>query len=98
MKTLAQTFVLAAALAAPALSFAQSSQTLTRAQVREQLVQIENAGYMPGATDAYDYPHNLRSAEARIASQKAIARAAGYRPSESGATDAGEHMRNADPN
>jgi len=35
----------ALAFAAPVASFAQSNQPLTRAEVREQIVQLEKAGY-----------------------------------------------------
>ncbi|MDB5831018.1 MAG: Purine nucleoside phosphorylase, partial [Caballeronia sp.] len=43
------TLVVAAALAFPIASHAQeTTSTLTRAQVRAELVQIEKAGYRPG--------------------------------------------------
>jgi Domain of unknown function (DUF4148) len=47
---------------APLAAFAQTSQPLTSAQVREQLVQVEMVGYYPGASDSYNYPQNLKAA------------------------------------
>ncbi|NPT42455.1 DUF4148 domain-containing protein [Paraburkholderia sp. 1N] len=69
MKSLIQAAVVAAALVAPLASFAQSSQPVTRAQVRAELVQLEKAGYNPGrSADAY-YPNDIQAAEARVAAQ-----------------------------
>jgi len=64
---------------APLASFAQSTQAsagVTRAQVRAELAQLEEAGYTPGA-DAYDYPDNLLAAEARVQAKRAQSAAAG---------------------
>ncbi|MGF6597875.1 Ni/Co efflux regulator RcnB [Paraburkholderia sp. GAS448] len=59
MKSLIQAVVVAAVLAAPLASFAQSSQPLTRAQVRAELVQLEKAGFNPArSADAY-YPNDI---------------------------------------
>lgn len=58
---------IAAALLAPALSFAQAyNGPTTRAEVRAQLAQIEKAGYKPTGHDN-KYPSDLQAAEARIA-------------------------------
>jgi hypothetical protein len=62
---LVQSVVVAALLAAPALSFAQSNQPLTRAQVRAELVQLQQAGYNP-ASDNTQYPKNIEAALSRI--------------------------------
>ena len=51
MKSLIQAVALAAVLAVPAVSFAQSDAPVTRAQVRAELVQLEKAGYNPGNAD-----------------------------------------------
>ncbi|HEY3599759.1 MAG TPA: DUF4148 domain-containing protein [Paraburkholderia sp.] len=67
MKTLIQTVVIAAALAAPVVSFAQSS--VTREQVRAELVQLEKAGYHPALGSDPHYPDDLQAAEARVAAQ-----------------------------
>jgi hypothetical protein len=57
---------LALVLAAPAISFAQTTdQPVTRAQVRADLVQLENAGWRPNSQDAY-YPSDIQAAEARV--------------------------------
>jgi hypothetical protein len=63
--------IVAAALAIPAVSsFAQSSQApVTRAQVKSELVQLENAGYNPGSDDHTTYPAQIQAAEAKVAAQ-----------------------------
>ncbi|MGY6156284.1 DUF4148 domain-containing protein [Paraburkholderia graminis] len=62
--------VAASALAAPALSFAQSSEPVTRAEVRADLVRLEHAGYKSAlASDAY-YPNDIQAAEAKVAAQQ----------------------------
>jgi hypothetical protein len=69
MKSLIQGVVVAAALVAPVASFAQQSNApVTRAQVRAELVQLEQAGYHPGVSDPF-YPANIQAAEARVAAQ-----------------------------
>jgi hypothetical protein len=70
-------------------SFAQSSQPLTRAQVRAELVQLEKAGYNPATANDYDYPANIQAAEARVAAQNGTAQKTGYGPSVSGASQSG---------
>jgi hypothetical protein len=62
---------IAAAIAFPVAGYAQeSSSTVTRAQVRAELVQLESVGYRPGrANDPY-YPADIQAAEAAVASQK----------------------------
>ncbi len=64
------TIVVAAALAIPAVSsFAQqSNQSLTRADVKGQLVQLEKDGYQPQA-DRTTYPEKTQAAEAKVAAQ-----------------------------
>jgi hypothetical protein len=77
---------LALALAAPAMSFAQTTnEPVTRAQVRADLIQLENAGWRPNAQDAY-YPNDVQAAEARVHSGDATA--TGY----GGATENGTSM------
>lgn len=56
---------LAALAAAPVLSFAQSNEPVTRAQVRAELVQLQKAGYNPAA-DETQYPRNIQAALARV--------------------------------
>lgn len=70
MNKLLSAVVVAAVLAAPAVSFAQSSQQgLTRAQVRAELVELEQAGYKP-QSDRQSYPQDLQAAEARVSAEK----------------------------
>lgn len=69
MKTLIAAALAATVLAAPALSFAQESQPVTRAQVRAELVQLEQAGYKPAA-DQVNYPQNIQAAQARVTQEK----------------------------
>lgn len=57
-----------AILGAPAVSFAQPDAPVTRAEVRADLVRVEQAGYRPAANDI-NYPTDIQAAEARIAAQ-----------------------------
>jgi hypothetical protein len=84
MKTLICT-TLALVLAAPAMSFAQTTdQPVTRAQVRADLIQLENAGWRPNSQEAF-YPNDIQAAEARVHSGDA---ATGY----GGSTESGTSM------
>jgi hypothetical protein len=67
-KMLAGLFLAVATLGAPVLSFAQSNAPLTRAEVRADLVRVEQAGYSPSANDL-NYPADIQAAEAKIAAQ-----------------------------
>jgi Ni/Co efflux regulator RcnB len=62
MKSLIQAVVVAAALAAPVAAFAQSNQPVTRAQVRAELVQLEQTGWRPGEGDRTTYPAQIQVA------------------------------------
>ncbi|WP_321931228.1 DUF4148 domain-containing protein [Paraburkholderia guartelaensis] len=73
----------------PALAFAQSSEPLTREQVRAQLAQLEKAGYNPLANCVGECPEGLRRAEARVAQQQANA-SASYGPALSGTVQSGK--------
>lgn len=90
MKSLIQAVVIAAALAAPVASFAQSNQPMTRAQVRAELIQLEKAGYEPGRADPY-YPADIHAAQARIAQQNGTAQAveSGYGGGVNGVSQSG---------
>ena len=67
-----QIFV-AAALAvlalSPVASFAQSDAPVTRAQVKAELANLEQAGYKPIPDDP-DYPARLQRAEARLQAEQ----------------------------
>jgi hypothetical protein len=59
----------AVALTAPVLSFAQSNGPLTRAEVRAELVRVEQAGYNPSLGNDIHYPADIQAAEAKVAAQ-----------------------------
>lgn len=75
MKSLSQLALVAALIAAPVVSYAQSAQPVTRAQVRDELVQVEKAGYDPH--DWIHYPENIQAAESKVAAQNAAAQRTG---------------------
>lgn len=58
-----------ALLAAPTMSYAQSSShsTLTRAQVRQELLDLESVGYNPTIGDGDSYPDDIVAAQERLA-------------------------------
>src|SRR5580658_4333431 len=94
MKSLIQAVVVAAVLAAPFTAFAQSSQPVTRAQVRAELVQLEQAGYNPArGSDPY-YPADIQAAEARVAAQNGAT--SGVGGVVSGSSAAGSHAASDD--
>ena len=66
MKSIICAVFAAAVLAVPTLSFAQASNApVTRAEVKADLVQVEQAGYNPARKDL-NYPADIQAAEARI--------------------------------
>lgn len=69
MKSLIQAVVIAAAVVIPVASFAQSNAPVTRAQVRAELVQLEQAGYRPAAGEDPSYPASIQAAQAKIQPQ-----------------------------
>jgi hypothetical protein len=69
MKALIYAALVAGVLAAPAVSFAQDANApLTRAEVRADLVRVEQAGYRPSANNLH-YPADIQAAEARLHAQ-----------------------------
>ncbi|WP_175915640.1 MULTISPECIES: DUF4148 domain-containing protein [unclassified Burkholderia] len=74
MKSLIATFAAAAVLAVPAVSFAQQNAPVTRAQVKAELAQLQQAGYKLGS-DRTDYPAGIQAAEARVNPQQNVAAA-----------------------
>ena len=83
--------VVALAFAAPLVSFAQSNQqSLTRAQVRADVIQSEKAGYSPTAWA--DFPEGeLQAAEFRKSAHKAAA--SGYGSDWNGSSQTGAVAR-----
>jgi hypothetical protein len=62
---------LAAALAVPVTSFAQSTEGLTRAQVRNEMIQVEQAGYNPARMNPRTFTTDIQTAQARVAQSNA---------------------------
>lgn len=71
MKSLVYAMVAASALSIPLASFAQSSNNgpVTRDQVKQELIQLEQAGYNPATHDDPYYPNDIQAAEARVHAQ-----------------------------
>jgi hypothetical protein len=97
MKSLVYAFVAAAVLAAPVASFAQSNQQpVTRAEVKADLVKVEQAGFNPASHSPY-YPADIQAAEARVNPQsgsvQAVANTSGYGGNAGGATQSGAIAR-----
>lgn len=75
MKTYIALLMMVGAMAGHS-AFAQSSAPLTRAQVREELIRLEAAGYDPSKGDDGEYPADIQAAQARVAAQEQAGRAA----------------------
>ncbi|SOE92608.1 protein of unknown function [Burkholderia sp. D7] len=80
--------VLLSALTLPAVAFAQTDAPLTRAQVRNELVEMHNAGYVAD-TDA-SYPTQVMAAEQRVATRRA---SGSYGPTTNGTSASGGTIR-----
>jgi hypothetical protein len=80
--------VIAAALSIPALASAQSNAPLTRAEVRAQLVALEQTGYSP-ASNNINYPQDVQAAQRAVNSQQADT---SYGPSTAGSSAQGVHI------
>lgn len=95
MNALIKQVFIAAALVAPVVSFAQSNQPVTRAQVRADLARLEQAGFNP--LDRIHYPENIQAAEQRVAAQQGAAQGdtSGYGSSIAGASQSGAHVSDA---
>lgn len=97
MKSLIKAVAVAAVLVAPVASFAQSSQQpVSRADVRNELIQLEQAGYNPAASNDVSYPADVQAAERRIearnpavAQTEPVADTSGYGAPMSGSSQAG---------
>jgi hypothetical protein len=69
MKSFVKAVAVAALVVAPALSFAQTDSSLTRDQVKQDLRQVEGAGYDPSRSDQTSYPSDIQAAESRASRQ-----------------------------
>ena len=97
MKSSIYAAIAASVLAAPIASFAQSDQGLTRDQVKAELVQLEQNGYKPLASDS-QYPSDIQAAEQRIQPMLAQADTSGYGAVATGAGQTGRRMTREAPN
>ncbi len=92
MKSLIKAVVVASVLAAPVISFAQTNQPVTRAEVRQQLIQLEQAGYDPARSDP-QYPADIQAAEQRVNAQNLaqapVADTSGYGTGTHGSSQSG---------
>jgi len=72
---LIQAALVAAMVAAPALAFAQTDTNApkTRAEVKAELQQLEQAGYNPARSNDTNYPEDIQAAEARVSRQQGMA-------------------------
>jgi hypothetical protein len=87
MKSLLYTAIAASVLAIPVVSFAQQSNApVTRAKVRAELIEIEQAGYKPGRRNP-NYPEDVQAAQARVAA--AQAQTSSYGPAVNGSSQSG---------
>ena len=69
MKSLIQAVAIAAAFAAPVAAFAQSGAPVTRAQVKAELVQFEQAGGLRSFSNDPRYPEDVQIAQAKVNAQ-----------------------------
>jgi hypothetical protein len=84
MKKFALLALTLSAVVSSTSTFAQSASVpLTRAQVRADLIRLEQAGYNPSANDDATYPTDIQAAEAKVAAQNAEQQAAAPQPQKS---------------
>ncbi|MEM5345015.1 DUF4148 domain-containing protein [Paraburkholderia azotifigens] len=86
MRSTALAIVAASALALPVAALCQTDASPTRAQVRAELQQLEQAGYDPAKGEDPGYPADIQAAEARVSAQNG---ATGYGGVTSGASVSG---------
>jgi len=86
-KSFVPALVIASTIAAPALAFAQDNAQVTRAAVKMDLQQMEQAGYNPAA-DRTTYPDHAQAAEQRVEAERGVS-ATSYGPSISGSSASG---------
>ncbi|HDV6318482.1 TPA: DUF4148 domain-containing protein [Burkholderia multivorans] len=100
MKSIIYAAIAATVIATPIASFAQSEQGLTREQVRAELVQLEQNGYKPQASDS-QYPNDILAAEQRVQpNQPMLAHAdtSGYGAAATGTAQSGRPITREAPN
>jgi hypothetical protein len=70
MKSIIAGILTAAAFATPAFVFAQQVAPETRAEVKAELKQVEQAGYQPARGEDPDYPSDIQKAERKISTEQ----------------------------
>ncbi|MGF6998781.1 DUF4148 domain-containing protein [Paraburkholderia sp. GAS32] len=84
MKSLIRAVIVAGVLGVPVVSFAQQADTpLTRAQVQDEIVQLEKAGFNPANANSVDFPTNVASGG------QVVGQDTGYGPASSGSSQVG---------
>ncbi|SAK57696.1 DUF4148 domain-containing protein [Caballeronia ptereochthonis] len=73
MKSILIAVVAASALSLSVAALSQTDATPTRAQVRAELQQLEQAGYDPAKGEDASYPSDIQAAEARISTHGSTA-------------------------
>jgi hypothetical protein len=71
VKSLVPAIVLASALGAPAFAYAQDADTVSRASVKADLVQMERSGYNVEGDHA-TYPAQTQAAEQRVQANRGV--------------------------
>ncbi|CAN7730606.1 DUF4148 domain-containing protein [Caballeronia sp. LjRoot31] len=94
-KALIPAVVIASALATPTFAFAQDNTQVTRSAVKNDLQQMEQAGYNPAA-DRTNYPDQAQAAEQRVEAERGVA-ATSYGPSVSGTSASGMRSDTTQP-
>ncbi|PVX61367.1 DUF4148 domain-containing protein [Paraburkholderia unamae] len=98
IKRIAAAALLAAPVVVLAQSAAPSDEALTRAQVRQDQIQVEQQGYNPSIGDQASYPRDAQAAEARVGAQQVDQAAnGGYGGAMPGSSAAGEPVGMAQP-
>jgi hypothetical protein len=87
-KSLMQAIVIAVVATAPVVSFAQVGASVTRAQVKREIAQLEQFGYFPAGSDI-DYPTRSQAAEARVGDENDSVVTTTYGGKVAGASEAG---------
>ncbi|WP_246793577.1 DUF4148 domain-containing protein [Burkholderia perseverans] len=75
MKSYWKAACVAAAFVIPAISFAQGSGPLSRAQVRADLVRYERAGFNPARQNPSHWVDDLQAASVRVQADDGVATA-----------------------
>lgn len=89
MNRIYQAFLIVASLGLPLASHAQSQSTVTRAQVRAELVAAELSGQYPPSNTGYPEPENYPVAAPHVFRRSHDVTAASYGPSANGSADSG---------